>query len=195
VTDLIAQTPLGGADPQRMVAGDLTLTEVCRLSLASLAGAKDSAKDCALPALAGLTLPKPGGWAEAEGVGAVWLAPHTWLLSDAAVNTDLALRLGAECSDCAITDQSDVWAVFDLTGPGAAVEACLERLVNLAPAALSPGHGQRTLVGHLSVIVIRCEAGHVRLLGMRSAAGSLCHHLVKTMEVVDALREPRAPDG
>lgn len=102
----------------------------------------------------GLDLPGPGQFAN----GAFWTGPDQWMLERPAPEGALT------------TDQTDAWVVLEIEGN---IEPLLEKLVNIDPARIAPGHATRTALEHMGVFVIRRSATQVAVLGMRSAAGSL----------------------
>ncbi|SPH18167.1 hypothetical protein DEA8626_01699 [Defluviimonas aquaemixtae] len=77
------------------------------------------------------------------------------------------------------TDQTDVWAVLELSGPG--VRAALERLcpLDLSVAAFSEGAFARTVMEHMGALILRIGADRFLLMSARSSAGSFLH-AVKT---------------
>jgi sarcosine oxidase subunit gamma len=172
-TDLTPMTALGATAPRTLSAGALTLREDDRLALASLAVAADS------PAPFGIALPGPGGWVDVpDGLGAFWMARDQWMIAGAGrAGTDFAAELAQAAPGARVTEQTDAWAAFEITGDAAALAALLERLVNLPPRATAPGRSTRTLLHHMGVFVIRPAADRMVVLGMRSAAGSLWHAL------------------
>jgi sarcosine oxidase subunit gamma len=93
----------------------------------------------------------------------------------------LACPDGAAMRDfagCALTDQSDGWVTLDLRAPDAEMlERVLEKLVNLDLRRFQTGQARRAGLAHLSAFVLRMDAGHARIFGPRSAAGTLWHAL------------------
>jgi sarcosine oxidase subunit gamma len=84
---------------------------------------------------------------------------------------DLASRFGSRAS---VTEQSDGWAVFDLTGER--LDAVLERLCNVDPVALGAGRVVRTVIEHIPAFVIAiAPGGDYCLLCGRSYAVSFAH--------------------
>nr|WP_245398554.1 sarcosine oxidase subunit gamma [Oceaniglobus trochenteri] len=119
----------------------------------------------------GMPFPAPGRTSEADGALAIWAGRH------------LALVLGAppRSSHGAISDQSDAWAVFDLTGPGGA-----EALARLCPvdtraAQFPPGHTARSLLGHVHASITRLKDDRLRIMVPRSMAHTAIHDLTRAM--------------
>ena len=104
----------------------------------------------------------------------IWTAVDQWFV------------LGArpDVADCAaVTDQSDAWAMLDLTGDG--WRDVLARLAPLDADIFEVGQVARTEVAHMAGMVIGIEGG-VRLAVMRSFASNLHHHVVDAMQSVTA---------
>ncbi len=76
-----------------------------------------------------------------------------------------------------VTDQSDAWVVVSLRGPLAF--AAMERIcpVNLAPSIFLPGSLARTVMEHLSVIIVADLEGGFMMLSPLSSAESFWHAL------------------
>ncbi|QDL93539.1 sarcosine oxidase subunit gamma [Paroceanicella profunda] len=173
---LAAVTALGDGAPRRAVHGVLSLEETPDLALASLA----LRRGAPVPAPFGLALPGPGGLAAGAGAGAFWTGPEQWMIEAPGRGTeDFAALVAAAAPGTSVTEQTDGWVAFDIasTAGAAPVEALLERLVNLPPAAVAPGRAARTGLHHMSVFVLRRAEDRLSLLGMRSAAQSLWHVL------------------
>lgn len=176
MTDLTPLTALGATAPRQLRLGGLSLEEWPDLALASVAGAG--------LAPFGLALPAPGCMVADGAHLAWWMAPGQWMIArPGAAETDFAADLAADLAGsrppARITEQTDAFVALALTG--AEVDAALERLVNLAPAARGPGRATRTGLHHMAVFVLRPEPGQVVFLGMRSAAESLWHVLEEVL--------------
>lgn len=87
----------------------------------------------------------------------------------------------------AVTDQSDGWAWVTLSGPDAV--AVLARLcpLDLRPATFAIGSSARTVLQHLSVLLMRTEQGFV-IAAYRSMARTLVHEVEAAMQAVAARR-------
>ena len=86
----------------------------------------------------------------------------------------LAATFGASA---AITDQSDAWVRFDVTGGD--VVLMLERLSGANTRRMQAGSATRTAIHHMHCVIV-CRAGGTdfTILGPRSSAASLHHALV-----------------
>ena len=168
--DLTPLGPFGDTAPRKLAFGPVTLSEIAGLALLSVAPGAGAR----WPAPFGLTEPGVAGVTQADATCAFWCGPGQWMLACPDTVPPPALP------GCAVTDQSDGWLICDLTSDDPALlERVLEKLVNLDPLALAPGRVQRTGLAHLSAFVLRLGPGQVRVLGPRSAAGSLWDALAR----------------
>lgn len=176
MTDLAPLTALGDSAPRDHRTGAFRLSENSGLALASLAVPRGAP----VPAPFGLSLPGAGQRvADDAGRSAWWTAPDQWMIAaEGLADTDFAAALAAEAPGARVTEQTGGWVALDLTaGSGTDIAALLERMVNLPAATLAPGCATRTGFEHMSVFLIRPDATHLAVLGMRSLAGSLWHGL------------------
>ena len=167
-------TPLGHANPQTDTIGPVTITENVSVALASLATRKGRDGDVAKAAkLLNITLPAPGHASES----ALWLAPDQWMIeAPFATHEDITAYLKPAFGDAAsITEQTDAWVRFDLSGPD--LQAMFELLCSLDTRSMKPGHSTRTVIEHLGCYV-RCRDQGFTILGPRSSAKSLHHALI-----------------
>ncbi len=185
VHDLTPITALGATTAQADTVADLTCTEVTDLALASVAARLGQEKNCAstLGKLLGAPPPDAGKATMGTPYTAVWMGPEQWMLgADFGTHEDIATGLKAELGDAAsVTEQTDAWTGFDLTGDG--IEPVMELLSNINLRTLAPGDAQRTTIHHLGCFVI-CGDPHafVRILGPRASAGSLHHAIMTAMK-------------
>ncbi|MEM8537805.1 MAG: sarcosine oxidase subunit gamma family protein, partial [Pseudomonadota bacterium] len=86
----------------------------------------------------------------------------------------------------AVTDQSDAWAVVQISGH--AVEKVLARLVpiDLRAGVFPAAQVARTMLGHLSVAIMRTGETEFEIMVMRSMAKTLVHDLTVAMKGVAA---------
>lgn len=167
-------TPLGHATHQTDTIGPVTISENTSVALASLATRKGREEDVAASARTlNITLPTPGHASNS----ALWLSPDQWMI-EAPFDTheDITAYLKSTFKDAAsITEQTDAWVRFDITGPN--LPAMFELLCTLDTRAMQPGHATRTVIEHLGCYVI-CRAAGFTILGPRSSAKSLHHALI-----------------
>lgn len=180
--DLIAITALGGSAARVDTVAGVTLTENPDLALASVAARMGHEATCleTLSGLLGTDAPAPGKTAFGDPYTAVWMSPDQWMIgADFAAHETLAdtlkEALGASAS---VTEQTDGWVCFDLTGAGLA--AVVELLCNVNMRALQAGDATRTTIHHLGCFLVCGDPdGFLRILGPRASAESL-HHAIHT---------------
>lgn len=175
---LIPITPLGGPHPETRTIGPWTIAERVDVALASLAFRLGRAADGArAAAAAGVPLPPPGRVERGKPYGSFWLSPDQWMVeAPFASHEDIVAHLKPLFGPSAsITEQTDAWVRFDVTGDG--LPRLFERLCNVDLAAAPDGFATRTVIEHLGCYLIRRSAREVTLLGPRSSAQSLFHAL------------------
>lgn len=172
---------LGGTQPERRQVGGLTIQENPGLAMASVAvrALQDRSVAAALKNLTGLTLPGPGAMAVAGDWAAFWTSPGQWMLtapfaSHEDIATCVKAAVGATAS---VTEQTDGWVRFDLTG--ARLPDMLERLCNVDIRAMTGGQATRCQIEHLGTLLL-CHGGGAgfSVLTLRSGAQSMLHALV-----------------
>lgn len=168
--ELIAKPPLGLAP---VTIGAVTLTELELPRMTSLAPfkGKEKAVARALKTM-GLAFPAPNASVVKGGNEIIWTSRGQAFL----IGPDPAPLAGA----AALTEQSDGWAAFALSGEGAV--AVLARLVPVDCAGLAAGASIRTQLQHMNLILTRQDAGF-RMMVFRSMARSAWH------EIEDAMRK------
>ncbi len=190
-------TALGARAPRVDRIGTVTITERPEVALASLALRRGTeAERLELP----ITLPGPGGHvsdtaaaaADGEGGwGALWLGPGSWLIeAPLALGRDLSVDLARRVAGRAsVTDQTDAWVCFDIDASDAA--ALFERLCMLDVRRMDRGAGSRSVIEHVSCLVICREANRrFTVIGPRSAAASLHHALTTAAAALEILGTP-----
>lgn len=161
---LTAKSPADGLLP--VSHGDLTLSEVRPARLTSVAPyrGQEGAVAAAL-----------GGWPVAGQVVTVPGGRIAWS------GVRQAFVLDAEVpplSFAAVTDQSDAWAMVRLSGAG--VEEVLARLCPVDLSQLGAGRCARTLMGHMSALILRADNGF-EIMVFRAFAKTLVHELSEAM--------------
>ncbi|MEL6736880.1 MAG: sarcosine oxidase subunit gamma family protein, partial [Pseudomonadota bacterium] len=143
---------------------------------AAIALGKDAALEKTLKAGFGLAMPSATQSSEAGGMRALRLAPDQvmLMLPDAGVRAaeDVAAKLGHAGY---VTLQTDAWMICEVSGPGA--RSALERLcpLDLDPQAFGPGQFARTVMEHMSAVILRTGADSYVLMSASSSAGSFAH--------------------
>lgn len=177
--DLVPLTALGAATPRRDTIGAITIAENPDVALASVAARRGETDACKVALAAWLDAPAPG-IAEHSGDAraAFWLGPDMWMLeapfaTHEGMAQDLAQRFQGVAS---VTEQTDAWARFDLSGD--ALAEMLARLTNLDLATLPARFARRTVMEHVGCYLLRRGAGY-SVYGPRSSADSLHHALAQ----------------
>ena len=184
MTSLTPLTALGGTAPYDEIIGGIRIVEIADTCLASLAMRRGKAaafRNAARQAL-GTGLPAPGQRTGTDERGVIWMGPDQYLVE---VETGGAQTDGADLVDAlgiafktaaSITDQSDAFVRFDITGKD--VPAMLERLCTADTRQMQDGAAVRTPIHHmLCVLVCRDAYTGFSVYGPRSAAQSLHHAL------------------
>ncbi len=181
--DLQPITPLGQKKPQVDIHGSVTLTENIETALASFAarmGAETKAKT-ALKAFIGGTPPAPGHATKGD-ISAIWMGPDQWMvMAPFASHEDLAQQLITKAkASASVTEQTDGWCRFDLTGQGLA--DVFERLCPAPVRSWTGGEATRTSIDHLGCFLVCHDPAKITVIGPRSSAGSLHHALLVAMK-------------
>lgn len=178
--DLIPITALGGTAPQIDAIADLTIAECPDWALASVACRlrKERALGMAFKKAMGVALPKPTMSVTQKKMTVFWTGPGQYFVeapfaTHELIAYDLAEKLKKNAS---VTEQTDGWVRFDLTGEGCS--DVFERLCPLNTRSMADGAVSRTSIEHTGCFVLRRKANHFSVYGPRSTAGSIHHALV-----------------
>ena len=174
MASLTPTTALGGTIPFDETIGGNRIHEVSDAAMASLAMLKSMGAIFKKAAASQLgELPAPGHAECTKETSTIWMGPDQYLVEGIDTAT-LAANFGASA---AITDQSDAWVRFDVTGGD--VVAMLERLSGADTRRMQAGSATRTAIHHMHCVIL-CRAGGTdfTILGPRSSAASLQHALV-----------------
>ena len=185
--DLTPLTALGKAKPQVDTVGSMRLGEMSGLALASVAVRRGHEVACRahLADLLEADPPGPGQACLHDPEAAFWMGPTQWMVgAPFETHEDLAAQLKTRFGQSAsITEQTDAWAAFDLSGD--ALERVMELLCSIDMRQMKSGDAQRTNIHHLGCFVIRRDpASWVRILGPRASAGSLHHAILTAMKAI-----------
>lgn len=166
------------------------ITGRAMLSMATPQNGKD-ALDQQLEKAYGLALPGVGHWLSCEPENTQFLRLQgdlCFVLFD--YSGDRALEKFAQSiSDAYLSDQSDSWVMLSLSGVKS--REVLERIcpIDLHPAAFPPGSVTRTVMEHISVMIV-CEAeNQYTLMALRSYAGSYLHALEVSIRNVSGSKQ------
>lgn len=155
--DLVAKSAAAGLLPATI--GTLTLAEMPQSTIHSIAPLKGT-KPKGFPAV---------GRSASYGEGKiVWSARGQYFVIGA---TPPKLK-------AAVTDQSDAWCHVSLTGADA--HAAMARLCPLDTAKMADGDVARSLVGHMSALIIRTQHGF-EIMVFRAFAKTLVHEVSEVM--------------
>lgn len=158
--------------------GPVTVAESAATALATLAARRGREAEVAeLAARAGIPLPQPGQAAAMDPWGAFWASPDLWFVeAPLASHEDIVAHLRPLfLGSASITEQTDAWVRFEVSGPLAPL---FERLCNQDLASFPPGSATRTVIEHLGTYALRRAPDRMTLLAPRSSAASLHHALL-----------------
>ncbi len=176
-----ALTALGHDAAEVVQIGPYRIVERFDVALASVAVRRGQDIGFAAAAKqAGVPLPGASTHEVGKVFSAFWVTPEMWFVeADFATHEDIVAALKPAFGETAsITEQTDAWVRFDVSGEGLVV--LFERLSNLDLAILPDGFASRTVMEHLGVYLIRHSAASVTLYGPRSSAQGLLHALEVT---------------
>jgi len=182
VHDLVAITALGGSEPRVETVGAVTCTEVPGIALASVAArlGKESQTSKALGDLIGSPVPGVNQFAGST-LTAIWAGPEQWMI-EAPFDTheEIAGQVKSAIGDTAsVTEQTDAWTRFDLSGPE--IPAVLELLCQLDLRKIGAGSAMRCSIHHVGCFVL-CRSNELySLYGPPSSAGTLHHAIITAM--------------
>lgn len=185
--NLTPTTALGGTAPRVDTIGNITVSENSALALASVAARLGQGESCAksLATFIGAPAPEPAKAVFGATLSAFWMGPDQWMVSapfetHELLANDLKAALNGAGS---VTEQSDGWVVFDVSGAGAV--DLFERLCPAPARRMSAGDGQRTTIHHIGCFLnCRTKGTEFQVLGPRSSAGTLHHALVSVARAV-----------
>lgn len=181
MTSLISRTPF--ADRLPLDIGTVSVREIDPgpvTSVAAIRGAQ-GAVSAALERSLGVPLPETGALVERDGVTCCWAGLDRWFVMGAAV---------PEIEGAMLTDQSDAWAIAEMTGRD--VRDVLARLVpiDVSDRAFTRGRVARTGFGHMACLLLRTGEDVFRVMVYRSMAGSAVHDMERAMRMVAARHGP-----
>jgi sarcosine oxidase subunit gamma len=182
VHDLAPITAFGLAEPTVFVTQSCQLKERPDIALASVAARLGVEKACqsVITDLLGTDAPEPAAWLASDIYSAFWMGLYQWMFSaDFSDVEDIAARLKTSFGETAsITEQTDGWVAFDLTGE---VEAVLELVCNVDMRTRSAGYASRVSIHHTGCFLLIEASNHVRVYAPRASAGSVFHGISQAM--------------
>lgn len=185
MTDLVATTALGEFVPREQAIGQLVLSENASVALASLSLPMGVTR----PAPFDIDLPGPGAWSAAGAVSAFWIGDGQWIFESPETRPcALSETLKSAVPGCPVTEQTDGYVVFEIRSQAGRrlISDVIERLANLDARKFTIGSAIRISIAHMTVFLIRRDAGEMKIIGMRSMAASLWHELTTAAEHIRA---------
>jgi sarcosine oxidase subunit gamma len=170
VAELIETPPVRGLP---ITIGEVTL-ELCPVTqatwIAALPGRLEAVSG-ALKKVAGIVFPAPDRIEISETARAVWMGPEEALLFGSA----------PQIAGAVATDYSDGIAVLRVCG-GPAREVLMRLTpLDLREAMFPVGASARTLLGHLTVSLVRTDEETFEVIVMRSMTRTAVHELTRAM--------------
>ena len=171
--DLIAKPALSFAP---LTLAETTLAEGAAMQITAIAPypGPQAALNKALKPL-GLTFPAPGQFTEKGDARLAWSG------------RDQAFLIGLPAPEnlsAAVTDQSDAWVTFSLTGPQA--RATLARLVPLDLRQATKGQSYRSGLNHMPLLLMVEGPEAFTLMTYRSMARTAWHELHEALTKIEA---------
>ncbi|MGB0958286.1 MAG: sarcosine oxidase subunit gamma [Litorivicinus sp.] len=169
---LMARSALGRADlMDRQVGAYRIIEQAPALVSCAVRRNQQVALEEKLPGL-----PVVGGVSEIDAMVAFWTGPGQWMLEmpyhserdPAAHWADQLLGLAS------VTEQTDAWVRFDVTG---ALAPMFERLAMIDWRSFGVGQVQRGALEHLGCFFLRRTVETLSVYGPRSSAATLLHAL------------------
>ncbi len=165
--------------------GKNELVEQCDIDIVSIAtpNGQHDKLSALLEQKIGAALPATGKISRADDTLALLgLQPDQCFLVSSLQRPDAAKALKSLTGDLAyLSEQTDSWAILDLTGPDSF--AALERIcpINISKHAFEQDAVARTSMEHLSVIIHRLGDEGYRLYSPRSSADSFLHAVTESL--------------
>lgn len=181
--DLTPITALGANTAQVDSHAGVTCREVPDVALASFAARLGQEKAARALLETSIGAPPPDVQKMTQGrLCAFWTGPDQWLVeAPFASHEDLAHSLAqAAKGSASVTEQTDAWVRFDLSGDG--VLAVLELLSALNTRDMTAGDAQRGHIHHLGCFVLCRGENGFSVYGPRASAGSLHHAIITAMK-------------
>lgn len=167
---------------QAITIGDAVLEGAQPASIVSVSPFQGQGKavNTALLAAIKLGLPAVGLMKTKKNIRSMWAGQGQWFITG---DVDFQMLAEALIDKAAVTDQSDAWAAFTLTGSTAAV--VLSRLCPLDFDALQLGQTARTELAHMLASITPVKDGY-EVMVMRSFAKTAVQKVTKAMQNVAA---------
>ena len=178
VPKLHALSPLGFTTPRRDMVGTYAISEVTDRAMVSVTARKNcgAAVTTILTKILKQPAPKVGGYCAGE-IEAFWTGQSQWMLAAAFDEYEdiVASFSGTFKGKASLTEQSDGWCRFAITGPD--LDRLCSLLCNIDMRGLTAAKARRTSIEHIGCFVLRSANDNVQIIGPRSSAASL-HHAI-----------------
>ena len=178
MSKLLAVSPLGFTTPQTEIVGAYSISEVTDRAMASVTARKDcgAAVKTILKKILQQPAPEVGGYCVGE-IEAFWMGQSQWMLAaDFDAHEDIVDSFaGRFIGKASLTEQSDGWCRFAITGPD--LDRLCSLLCNIDMRRLTAGKASRTSIEHIGCFVLRAADDIIHIIGPRSSAASL-HHTI-----------------
>jgi sarcosine oxidase subunit gamma len=176
--NLTAVSPLGFTTPHKDVVGAYTISEVADRAMASVTARKGSAAAVKniLAKILNHPVPEVGGYCAGK-IEAFWTGQSQWMLAAAFDEYEdiVASFSGTFKSKASLTEQTDGWCRFAITGPD--IDRLCSLLCNVDMRTLMAGKASRTSIEHIGCFLLRVADDSLHIIGPRSSAASL-HHAI-----------------
>ena len=177
---LHAVSPLGFTKPRKDIVGAYTISEVTDQAMTSVTARKDcgAAVKTMLTKILKQPAPEVGDYCTGE-IEAFWIGQSQWMLTAPFDDYEdiVASFSGTFKGRASLTEQSDGWCRFAITGPN--LDRLCSLLCNIDMRELRAGKANRTSIEHIGCFVLRSADDAMQIIGPRSSAGSL-HHSICT---------------
>ncbi len=134
----------------------------------------------------GMELPRMGRFTEAGGLLLMRLAPDHVLAMRPGEDGELMDELAPLAAVAGLIDQSDARVAIRVVGADAPQRLTRLLPIDLHPDVFGPGRCAQTVMGHLTVLVIRRDAETFEILCGRSFAASFLRTVDAALESVAA---------
>lgn len=179
MVELMAASPMAGILPVEIGGVSVREVEATKSTVLAPFQGQQQALDKVLHTKHGFGWPEVGRLTGSARAGALWFGRAQAML--VGVTPDAALSKHA-----AMVDQSDAWAVVDLSG--ARARAGLARLtpIDLRDGVFEVGDTARTELAHMMASITRIESETYRIMVFRAFGRTLLHELTVAFEGVAA---------
>ena len=177
---LHAVSPLGFTARHEDIVGAYTIREITDRSMVSITARKDCgvAVKTILTQILNQPAPEVGGYCTGE-IEAFWIGQSQWMLAASFNDFEEIVASFADAfnGQASLTEQSDGWCRFSITGPD--LERLSSLLCNLDMRGFKVNKANRTTIEHINCFVLRGTDDRLEIIGPRSSAEFLQHVICK----------------